>query len=512
MIALLLLALAPPGLAKKPRPEAPEAPAPATMSDAEVGALFAEVAKAAATGNRSAAADQLAAIVTDPSKAPAHGQAWAMLAKSFLDFELKLPAVVAWGKALALKPEAAAPELESILELARQTGETAPVAESLGKNLGIQVDDPLRNQVSYLAARYHVHEGNLGPATAILRIAKQDQPGFEDIELLRGVVLSLQGQPDDAVAPMQIAEALGRRNGRGDRFVNRANLNIARAYYAAGNYTQASVFYRRVERSSDFWLDAQFESAWAHFRGNDMNGALAMLFSHKTPFFEEGYFNPEADLLRAYALFTMCKFPDASKQIDEFQAKWEPIRDQYLALSLSPKEAFGEVRAHLTGDTSKLPRAMLRQFEHEDRMLDAVKAVSLAERELVTAQGVGGDTAALAEELLSELIAHRTTVEGQRILDRIAESRKELDQLLTDIEITRLDLLNLESEMYSRAAATGTLDYGDNIGQIRELRRRKGYRVWPFQGEYWADEVGWYVFNARPDCPESMARGDDSPR
>ncbi|MBX2799117.1 MAG: hypothetical protein KTR31_15685 [Myxococcales bacterium] len=500
------------GLAFAQPADAPEEPEPpvVTISPGEVGKLFADVAQAAATGNRDEATQKLVAIVRDPAKAPAHGQAWVMLADAFAEYELDLAAVSAWGKALSLVPDTAAPRVEEILDLAESTGETRPVAAALGGNAAIPVDPSLRNRVAYTAARYHLGEGNYGPALGMLMMADSSQGKFEDIELLRGVVLAQQGRHSDAVAPLITAEAMGRKVGRNTRFVNRANLNIARAYYASGNYTQAILFYAKVERSSEVWPDAQFERAWAHFRGNDMNGTLAMLYTHESPFFADDYHNPEADLLRAYALFIMCKFPDATQEINQFQEKWERIRDDYMAVSMTPEEAFADTRAFVQGASHTLPVALLRRYKADDRMADALKAVAAADDELERAETVGGPQGELASELIRTLRDERIRMEGQRVLERVSAAAKELDGMLTDIEITRLDLLNLESEMYQRAAATGVLEYGDHVGQLRDLRKsRKGFRVWPWQGEYWADEVGWYVFSARPDCPDSMAVGED---
>ena len=508
MIALALSLLLAPAVAEKPASDDPTPPQ-ATISQSQVAMLLADVAKAAATGDRSAAADKLAEIVSDPAKAPAHGQAWAMLADNFAFFDLPLAAVIAWGHALEGAPGSSADRLPEILELAEKVNEIGPVAESLANDASIAVPGELRNRVSYLAARHHLREGNLGPALGMLMMGTPDQPGFEDVELLRGVILSLQGRLGDAVPPMITAEAAGQKAGRDPRFINRANINIARAYYATDNYTQAIVHYAKVDRSSQFWLDAQFERAWAHFRGNDTNGALAMLFTHDSPFFEEGYFNPEADLLRAYSLFVMCKFADATKEINAFEEKWAPIRDAYAAISPSPEEAFDKVDDYLRGNPPELPLAILRQFAREDRITDAAAATRLAQQEIKRANGLGGASGELAARELERYRQATVEREGQRILERISASKGELDGFLTDIEITRLDLLNLEAQMYERAAATGTLEYGDHVGRIREIRKsRRGFRVWPFEGEFWADELGWYVFDARPDCPASMAVGE----
>ena len=53
-----------------------------------------------------------------------------------------------------------------------------------------------------------------------------------------------------------------------------------------------------------------------------------------SPFFDDWYF-PEADLLRIYSLFLMCKFPEASKEINAFQDHYKPIQQRLAALGAS---------------------------------------------------------------------------------------------------------------------------------------------------------------------------------
>ena len=115
-----------------------------------------------------------------------------------------------------------------------------------------------------------------------------------------------------------------RASGRDERFRAVLDLNIARTYFALGNWGRAMEYYGRVPRSDAAWPEAQFERAWAHFRADDMPGTVALLITHDSPFFEDWYF-PEGELLRAQALFLMCKFPQTTKEIDEFQASYAPI-------------------------------------------------------------------------------------------------------------------------------------------------------------------------------------------
>lgn len=498
--------------APPPPPEPPPAePAPISMPDDQRAALFAKWSAAKSSGDRAAAAAVLVGIIDDPSATDAHGEAWGHLAELYEELDLKLAAVGAWGKAIELDPKRNAAQVGRALGLADEVGEDAALARALGKNVGLPVQGATKNQLAYVAARYQLDHDEYGLATAILMLGDKDSPGFENVEMLRGILLSQQERHGDALAPLLTAQALGQANDRGARFNNLAALNVARAYYSTGDYGQAITNYSKVERQSDYWLEAQFERAWAHFRGNDMNGALAMLFNHDAPFFDDD-FHPEADLLRAYSLFMMCKFPEASKEMDGFVTRYQAMRDELGAISMSPADAFADAAAFRRDEKTRLPAFVLLPFAHEERMGDAMRAAQRADAELGRTSSLPGRGGDLAKQLITEQRDARTTTEGQRVLARVAHAKGELDGMLQGIEITRLDLLNLETQMYERAAATGVLDYGDRVGKLRDLRKRKkGFRVWPWQGEYWADELGWFVFDARPDCPDAMSRGEQTP-
>jgi hypothetical protein len=82
----------------------------------------------------------------------------------------------------------------------------------------------------------------------------------------------------------------------------------------------------------------------------------------------------------------------------------------------------------------------------------------------------------------------------------------ELSMMLNDSEISKLDILQMETRLYERAAAVGEMPDAREVVR-RDFRTRKGQVFWPWQGEYWADEAGYYKFSARPECPNGLTPG-----
>ena len=78
--------------------------------------------------------------------------------------------------------------------------------------------------------------------------------------------------------------------------------------------------------------------------------------------------------------------------------------------------------------------------------------------------------------------------------------------MLTDTEIAKLDMLRLETKLYEQASITGQIPDAEKKVK-RSERVRRGYVSWPYEGEIWADEVGYYRVNATPECPPGLMAG-----
>jgi len=468
---------------------------------------FGDANTMAMDGNLAGAADAVVAVIQDPQWSVFDGEAHARLATMLTNFELPYSALIAYSKALEADPEGVGSEANKAVALADAVGDQAILEPVFATNLGLDVDDATRSRMAYLAARENHRAGNLATAAAMLKLVKPNDPYYPEAKALEGVILSLQDRHGDALAPLQIALAVGSRAKREGVFKSVVNMNLARAYYAAENFAQASYYWGQIERGDPKWLDAQFERAWAHFRLEDINGTLGYLNNHVSPYFSDRYY-PEAAMLRLYSLFLLCKFPDASEQLELFQQQYRPQHVSLMAAaSLSPTQLFDAIRRHMESGDSDLPPFVTAEFEYEDRMRDSINAVASAEDELSRLRNVDANVfAQVATEWVRERRASIVKKEGQRILARIKSMEAELAELLSNSDVTKLDLMQMEARLYERASFTGKLPESKRRVK-RKLRAKSSERLWDWQGEYWADEVGYYKIDTKPECPENMRQG-----
>ncbi len=486
-----------------------------TLGDEPVGptpeereAAFADYEAELARGQKARAADALTTLVGDPDLDDFHAEGFARLALLLADLDLPYGALVAYTKALELDSQApwSGPAINEAFKLADRVGDPAILEPVFARNVGGDVDRTTRSRMAWLAARENYRQGSYSLTLGLLKLVVEESPIYPDAKMLEGVVLNQQGRPTDALKPLLAALQAAEGVERDERFLNALTMNVARSYYAANNFPRAIEYFAKVSRSSDFWLEAQFERAWAHFRLEDMNGAIALLHNHGSPYFE-GYYYPEGELLRVYALFLLCKFPEASKEIDSFKERYQPLHRQLQGATagMTAEQAFQLARAWVQrGEPGEVPPSVLLPLRKEARLAGAIDAVSHAESELGRLANISANP--FVAEVGSWVRARRDGVvqaEGERVLGKLDARSEQLAGMLTNVEISKLDMLQFETRLYEQASVTGQLADRERT-VMRQQRVRRGYVYWPWQGEYWADELGYYRVNAIPECPAGL--------
>ncbi|MFH1467294.1 MAG: tetratricopeptide repeat protein [Pseudomonadota bacterium] len=490
------------------KPSAEEIAIEVAPTEEEHAAAFADYQSEVTRGQTARAADALVALVHDPARDVFRSEAYALLGDLLVKSDLPYGALMAYTRSLEIDSQSAwSPKaIESAFNLADRVGDVSVLEPVFAQNVGGDVDKLTRSRMAYLAARENYRQGKLGLTLGLLKLVVKDSPVHADALMLEGVVLNQQGKPNEALKPLLEAYDVASRTGRGGRFQEALLLNIGRTFYAANNFPRAIEYFAKVSRDSDFWLEAQFERAWAHFRIDDMNGAIALMFTHGSPFFDDWYY-PEGQLLRVYALFLLCKFPEASKQIDLFKAHYQPLYQgmKGATVGLGPEDAFALTEGYLaTGTPGDMPPSVMRAWKGDARLEAAVGAVHHADDELTRMRNVSANP--FVAEVSGWLRERRTAIvqqEGARVAERLAARTEALGEMLTNVEISKLDMLQFETRLYQQASATGKLAEAERK-VIRKERIRKGWVWWPWEGEYWVDELGYYSVNAIPECPEGL--------
>lgn len=492
--------------------EAPVAPVvPGAPDKAMHDATFADYDSQLASGQKARAADALVLILSDPLKAPFYGEAYALLGDLLAQLDLPYSATLAWRQAFVVAAdwdaESVGRRVPKAIEVAEKVGDLSVLQGPFSKNVGIARTEDVRGQMGYYAAREAFRQQSYGLSLGLLKLVKQGDPLYAKAKMLEGVVLNAQSKPDTALTSFEAAaKALGKpTNAEAERFAEMLKLNTGRSYYASGNYARALQAFASVSRGSEFWPEAQFERAWSHFRIDDINGTLGVLMSLDTPFFKHWYY-PEADLLRIYSMFLICKFPQANTEIDLFRAKYGKLNDALKAWNgRSPEENFEAARLYREkGDAGSVPAMFWRPYSVEEKFGDSLKAVDSANDELKRLKNVEANP--FSEWARNAVKARREELvdaEGTRIRDRLAAQQEEMQGMLNDSQIFTIDITSMKTKLYEQAAAAGKMPDAARTAE-RDDRVKRNFVQWPYEGEVWADEVGYYKVETTPECPASM--------
>lgn len=298
-------------------------------------------------------------------------------------------------------------------------------------------------------------------------------------------------------------------------YSNYAKMALARLYYQDQKFVNAIKFYRSVDRKSHLFYDALFEQSWAFFMAGYPNHALGAIYSVESPFFKDIY-NPETRLVSAIVNYWMCRYEDSKADLALFTSKHadavESLGDFLARKRLTEETAYELFENYVTGVSSQslgMPKAVLESAAEEDSMMflrDQYAGV-IAEMDRIESQGVFGskNTKRPVNLLQSEMKKFRKRLGGQFIVE-LQSMQKNFERLYEQSQFLYVELLMSEKEQLlgRELHASSKMD---------RVTRRKNIAGWGDKtqawgnnklNEFWWDEVGFYISDAKPMCRSSQ--------
>lgn len=420
---------------------------------------------------------------------------------------------------------------ETLLWLARlatQLPEPADIVERVGKydaeaikSFDNAQQQNLYWQLNYLLGRYKYRARAFDEAIALFDQVGKKSPYFVQAKFFAGISYVQKRQSVPAVKSFQaIVEALDEgAEGVEDegRMRDLAHLSMARTYYSASvrlddnnipkidptKLSAAVKYWNRVDVASEYWLDALFEESWAYFMAGDYPRALGNIHTLEAPYFPNSFY-PEADILKAVISYTICQYEDATTIVARMKRKYEPIRKELVATldrfkgENSDEQFFDFLKKVREGTAPLKPeikpivenalsdRQLLRNIEYV-RVLDKEREIFNAQPPSFKSSDVGNDVVDaldLAREIAVRNAGNLARDRYQRYIDELAEHLRDSQKII--IDITAAERGKLED-----FAASGkmTKEETDVFGVVDPDDE---HVLWPFNGEYWRDELGFY--------------------
>lgn len=406
--------------------------------------------------------------------------------------------------------------LKWLASLSHNLPESAGILKKIGKYNRSQLEQPalekVKSELMYLLGRFHYSEGNFKDAIELFSAVPQSSKYFARAKFMEGITYVRQFQAKPAAAAFRVLLRTAQEapaTNEIKEYEELATLSLARVFYSTKQFDLSIKYYDQISQTSSNWLPALFESSWAYFQRNNFSKALGNIHTLNSPYFNS-YFFPESVIVKAVIYWKHCLYDLAEEAVREFNEKYPALQkqiDELLAQSKDPSE-FYELAVKLRqGTKSGFPDAIVRlaKASMDDRTLQKTfDYVSELDRELKQVENAdpAWKATAIAGVIMQDLALQKSLAQreagelAQGRLKRLGGEIRELQKqaIKVEYEIINAKKGAIEAELRKERVVTAAK------GAAEEIKADDEHLLWPFDGEYWRDELGYYRFKIRSQC------------
>lgn len=290
-----------------------------------------------------------------------------------------------------------------------------------------------------------------------------------------------------------------------------AHLNLARIYYEKKDFRNAIRYYAKIPRESDNWLQALFESSWAFYLMEKPNNTLGNIHTLHSPFFETRFF-PESYIIQAITYLKMCRYEKTKNSIKSFKNRYTPVLKDIKALlkanRMKKNQMFKAIYEYRTRRLQSYRYAwpILDALSRADSYKQAGLIISTSDQEisLLESSPRSWDDIGLTKKLNSFLKKKKKAAvkgAGSLLYDQAITFYDYLRELSSQTQLIGAELLLGKVDNLRKKLKVESSKKKDRfIGGLQPLDINQKLEYWPFEGEYWEDELGGYVYNIESKC------------
>lgn len=495
-------------------------------------------------GRFEAASIGLDNILQDPAAADQHPQAEYLLGKSLYRLGMYHSSLSVFKRILSKGDTHPyfATSLEWLFFISHKAVNQAVVLDELARFAGATFPEKYREEYRYLLAKYNFTRGkalldasevsgsseekaslqedavqSFEETRRLLAMVPADSRFFAKARYLDGLTLYVKGRFTPSLEAFKdVVRTLNPRRATllDPALREQAFMQLARIHYEHDQDRHASFYYDRIARGSDQWLQSLYEASWAHFRMGENELALGNMITLQSPFFRDEYF-PEAMILQAAIYYENCRYPEANRIVDDFRGRYYPLYlelERVLARNFSTPQDYYMVLADLQRDAKE------GRGGETNRMLQGIVTLALSDKELRhlndsilelenELDGIGKRREAfrfsnLAKALITDLESQRVELQrkaGFYAKRKLEKERRELASLNYRALAIKAEIGTREKEMLE-----ASLSEGRRVSPIENYRYSTAVDdeqvYWPYEGEYWRDELGTYQYTLTKGC------------
>ncbi|MDH4467625.1 MAG: hypothetical protein QE271_06160 [Bacteriovoracaceae bacterium] len=257
-------------------------------------------------------------------------------------------------------------------------------------------------------------------------------------------------------------------------------VGVARSKYSNGKLNDSEQKFMELDKRSRIWPSIIMDEAWLHFYMGNFNRTLGKIVTYNAPqlkFSAPSDFSP----LAAYSYLKLCLYDDVLKIADKYYEDTSSQIKELNSIRLSPTQLDSEI-----GKSLKKHPSMF--FYQESLKLAELEATKINRDSKLNHKKELIDNLQDFEEFQNKIISRQVRkLADKRIFD--------LKQTLEYLSYLKLEVLGKKKESLYRGE-----EWKGVRGDIKFLKRNNKQYFWDFAGEFWADELGDYVFALASEC------------
>jgi tetratricopeptide (TPR) repeat protein len=543
-----------PGLSLTPLDEKASAEAKARLDAAK------RLLDEKATETAALAFDQ---ILRDPKLSGVHDEARFQRAKALARLGLEYSALSGFDEVLdrgATRTRFFDGALEWMFWVGRRLPNEQPILARVARHAGQGVPPSYEDRVNYFLSKYEFERGRAladagrssearGAWTEARRLAGRVRqeggavpavpaPGgatkatakdapvpeggdvFARAKFVEGLVAYAEG--NDAAATEAFKDVVRLTNPKRSRTADPelrelAFLQLARIHYQNRQNRYAIFYYGKMPWGGRRWLEGLWEASYAHYRIGDYEKTLGNLLTLQSPYFKDEYF-PESYVLKAIVYYENCRYPEARQVLQQFSSIYDPVYAELTRVTATQQEARAYYDLVRDGAAAGgVARRVLKLAETDQNVARLSQSIVGLEDEMDVGLGQRRPEfreAALGKELRGKLSAERAALAeeaGQRMRAKLEYERDQLRQLLAQALRIQIEVSRKERE-----ALEGALAKGSQVEVVRDLKYSHAvsdeHLYWPYEGEFWRDELGTYSYTLTKGCKDRLPRSKTAAR
>jgi tetratricopeptide (TPR) repeat protein len=412
--------------------------------------------------------------------------------------------------------------LQWLAALTRDVPDSAGVLEKIGKYDRAELDNPqlsaVRDELYFLLGKFNYTKNKFKESVELFNMVNPKSPFYVQAKLFEGATHVREYNAKPAVEAfkevLRVAEESSDPKVR--PFQDLANLSLARVFYSTGQFVLATKYFDRVSPDSYDWPNSLFESSWANFmlKQAGYSKALGNIHTLRAPFFEY-FIKPEsaaeALTVKATIYFYNCLFDRATDAISEFEENVPEIRkglDEMLKKYKDNAEFFDAAvkvrmgRSGMKAIVERSARAVLtdrslaKRFEYVRELDKELAAHDKAD--------VAWISTAVANNIFSDIGVNRALMvneAGEMARKRIERLVGEFAALHTRVVKIKFEILEGEKRQEEEDLRSEQSKSRDHKAKdIVTINVDDEHQFWPFTGEYWRDELGYYRYKLANKC------------